>query len=329
MVPIWFLIQREENKEMKYILAIIAVYLIGISIFSCSSQIQIANQSKNESIDKMDQLLKQLNNSNGTDVLVIAHRGDWRNFPENSLEAFSSAINMGVDIIEMDVAKTKDNHFVILHDKTLDRTTNGKGLVSDWTLEALRTLYLKDGLGMETGYKIPTLEEALMVCKGKALVNLDKSYDFFNEAFDVAKKTGTTKQIVMKGFGKTVEQVLNDFGTKLDTITFMPIINLDNQPNALQIIDDYQTKLKVKAFEIVFSKDTSKVLTRFSQIRKKGSRIWINALWSSLNAGYEDNEAFKNKDSIYGWYLKKGVNMIQTDRPQVLIDYLRSKKAHK
>ena len=168
-----------------------------------------------------------------------------------------------------------------------------------------------------------------MVCKGNTLVNLDKSYEFFNQAYDVAKKTGTTKQIVMKGYNKTVDQVMVDFGTKLDTITFMPIINLDNQLNALQIIDDYQTKLKVKAFEIVFSKDSSKVLTSFPQIKKKGSRIWVNSLWASLNAGHEDNEAVKNIDSIYGWYLKKGVNMIQTDRPQILINYLRNKKVHK
>lgn len=316
---------------MKSILTIIAVSLIGISIFSCSSKMQIVNQDKIEdkSTNKIDQLLKQLNNSNGSDVLVIAHRGDWRNYPENSLEGFSSAIAMGVDMAEMDVARTKDNQLVIIHDITLDRTTNGKGLVSDWTLDALRKLYLKDGLGIETKYKIPTLEEALLVCKGKTLVNLDKSYDFFNQAYDVAKKTGTTRQIVMKGYNKTVGQVMADFGTKLDTITFMPIINLDNQPNAQQIIDDYQTKLKVKAFEIVFSKDTSKVLTRFPQIKQKGSRIWVNSLWPSMNAGHEDNEAVKNRDSIYGWYLKKGVNMIQTDRPQLLIKYLKDKKKHK
>jgi glycerophosphoryl diester phosphodiesterase len=316
---------------MKYILTIIAVCLIGISIFSCNSQIKIVNQDKIEdgSTYKIDQLLKELNNSNGSDVLVISHRGDWRNFPENSLEAFSSAIEMGVDMVEMDVAKTKDNQLVILHDKTLDRTTTGKGLVSDWTLDSLRKLYLKDGLGIETQYKIPTLEEALLVCKGKTLVNLDKSYEFFNQAYDVAKKTGTTTQIIMKGYDKTVDQVIADFGTKLDTITFMPIINLDNQLNALQLIEDYQAKLKVKALEIVFSKDSSKVLTRFSQIKKKGSRVWVNSLWSSLNAGHDDNEAVKNRDSIYGWYLKNGVNMIQSDRPQLLIDYLRNKKVHK
>lgn len=318
-------------RNNKYVLETIAVCLIGILIFSCNSQIQIPNQDKIEgkSTNKIDQLHNQLNNSNGSDVLVISHRSDWRNFPENSLEAMTSAIDMGVDVVEMDVAKTKDNQLVILHDKTLDRTTNGSGFVSDWTLDSLRKLYLKDGLGIETKYKIPTLEEALLVCKGKTLVNLDKSYEFFDQAYDVAKKTGTTKQIVMKGYNKTVDQVISDFGAKLDTIIFMPIINLDNQPNALQIIDDYQTKLKVKAFEIVFSKDTSKVLNRFPQIKEKGSRIWVNSLWASLNEGHDDNEAIKNNDSIYGWYLKKGVNMIQTDRPQLLINYLRNKKVHK
>ncbi|WP_339916916.1 glycerophosphodiester phosphodiesterase family protein [Yeosuana marina] len=303
--------------------------LISVFISSCKQKNEVSNNTiVSEKKNKINELIHQLNNPIGSEVLVISHRSDWRNFPENSLEAMASSIRMGVDMVEMDVAKTKDNHLVIMHDRTLDRTTTGKGLVSDWTLDSLKTLRLRAGTGVPTKYKIPTLEEALTLCKGKILINLDKSYEFFDQAFEVAKKTGTTKQIVMKGYNKTVEQVISDFGTKLDTITFMPIINLDKQSNALQIIDDYQTKLKVKAFEIVFSKDTSKVLNRFSQIKNKGSRVWVNSLWSSLNAGYEDNEAIKNPDSIYGWYIKKGVNMIQTDRPELLLNYLKSRSLH-
>ncbi|HAH56442.1 MAG TPA: glycerophosphodiester phosphodiesterase [Flavobacterium sp.] len=309
------------NKSSIYLL--ITIFFLG-----CKSS-AVKQDSYNANSQNVSSIIASLENPNGKDIIVAAHRGDWRNFPENSIEAMESAITMGVDMIEMDVAKTKDNQLIIMHDRTLNRTTTGKGLVSDWTLEEIRKMYLKNGAGIDTKYKIPTLEEALLVCKGKALVNLDKSYEFFDQAFDIAKKTSTTKQIVMKGYDKTVDQVMADFGTKLDTITFMPIINLDKQPNALKIIDDYQTKLKVKAFELVFSKDTSAVLKRFPQIKEKGSRIWVNSLWSSLNAGYEDDAAVKNKDSIYGWYVKTGVNMIQTDRPQLLLDYLRSKKLHK
>lgn len=229
----------------------------------------------------------------------------------------------------MDVAKTKDNHLIIMHDKTLDRTTTGKGLVADKTLDGIRKLYLINGANIATKYRIPTLEEALILSKGKILVNLDKSYEYFDEAFQLAKKTGTTKQIIIKGFNKTVDQVVLDFGSKLDSIIFIPVVNLDTEPKASQIIDDFQSKLKVKAVEIVFSTDTSKVLKRFSTIKSKGSRVWVNSLWGTLNAGHQDDAAIKNTDSIYGWYLKNGVNMIQTDRPQLLIEYLKKKHLHK
>ena len=63
-------------------------------------------------------------------VTVVAHRGDWRNSPENSMQAFRNCLEMGVDMIEIDVRKTKDNELVIIHDATVDRTTNGKGKVA-------------------------------------------------------------------------------------------------------------------------------------------------------------------------------------------------------
>lgn len=68
---------------------------------------------------------------------------------------------------------------------------------------------------------------------------------------------------------------------------------------------------------------------KFSNIKNKGSRVWVNSLWGALNAEHEDDAAIKNTDSIYSWYVKNGVNMIQTDRPQLLIEYLKSKDLHK
>ena len=95
-----------------------------------------------------------------------------------------------------------------------------------------------------------------------------------------------------------------------------------------KIIKDYQSKLNPVAFEIVFSKDTSEVINKFSEIKMKGSKVWVNSLWKSLNAGYEDDIALNKTDSIYGWYINKGVNMIQTDRPQLLLSFLRNRKLH-
>ncbi|MEM7658856.1 MAG: glycerophosphodiester phosphodiesterase family protein, partial [Bacteroidota bacterium] len=60
-------------------------------------------------------------------VLAVSHRGDWRYAPENSLMAVQRCIDLGVDIVEIDVRMTKDGHLVAMHDKTVDRTTNGSG----------------------------------------------------------------------------------------------------------------------------------------------------------------------------------------------------------
>ena len=66
-------------------------------------------------------------------VSVISHRGDWRNTPENSIRAIQNCIDLGVNMVEIDIKKTKDNELILLHDKTLDRTTTGKGLPQDYT----------------------------------------------------------------------------------------------------------------------------------------------------------------------------------------------------
>ncbi len=80
------------------------------------------------------------------DIYVAAHRGgDWRNDPENSLQSLKRAVALGVDIVEMDLKRTKDGQLVLMHDKTLDRTTTGSGPVSDHTLEELQTFALRAG----------------------------------------------------------------------------------------------------------------------------------------------------------------------------------------
>lgn len=122
-------------------------------------------------------------------LMSMGHRGE-RNiyYPENSLEAIMSAIMAGVDIVELDVHKTKDNVVVVIHDTDLLGTTNlalkrlegeDEGLpesnsVRDWTLEELRLLRLtKASGGEESNYVIPTLEDCIRVCKDHCFITLD------------------------------------------------------------------------------------------------------------------------------------------------------------
>ena len=128
-----------------------------------------------------DQIIANLQEPAARSVLVVSHRADWRNAPENSLQAIQNCIDMGVDVIEIDLKKTKDGHLILMHDKKIDRTTTGKGYPADYTLEELRQFRLKSGTGHKTAHLIPTLEEVMLLCKGKILVNIDKGYDYFKD----------------------------------------------------------------------------------------------------------------------------------------------------
>ena len=103
-------------------------------------------------------------------VFVAMHRGDWRNFPENSKGAILSSIRLGADIVELDVQMTKDGRFILNHDPTLNRTTTGKGKVGDLTLAEIKQFKMRDAKGKPTDYDVLTLEEALELTRGRDFV---------------------------------------------------------------------------------------------------------------------------------------------------------------
>lgn len=260
-------------------------------------------------------------------VLVAAHRGDWRNYADNALEAIASCIKMGVDIVEIDVAKTKDGHLVLMHDKTVDRTTNGKGKVSDFTLEEIKALRLRNGLGRVTGFQIPTFEEAMQTAKGGIIVNVDKGDEYFDEVYRVLKKTGTAGQAIIKS-EKPYAQLRQRYGAILDSMTFMPVVVLKKGIT----IDSIRAVLNERYpfYEVVFAEENQTVLAYIkTQLQHTSSVIWINSLWDSLCAGYSDDKALTHPDGTWGYLIDTlGARIIQTDRPALLLDYLRTKNLH-
>jgi len=106
--------------------------------------------------------------------LIAAHRGGpMPGFPENCIATFKNALSYAPCLIECDVRKSKDSILVMMHDRTLDRTTTGKGNVSEYTLNELKKLKLRDNAGEVTAYRIPTLAEILEWARDKAIVELD------------------------------------------------------------------------------------------------------------------------------------------------------------
>lgn len=112
----------------------------------------------------------------GKDIPVISgHRGSHiPGYPENAIETFEYVLKHTPAFFEIDPRLTKDSVIVLLHDATLDRTTTGKGKLSDYTWEEVKKLRLKDSEGNITSYRIPTLQEAIDWARGKTIINLDK-----------------------------------------------------------------------------------------------------------------------------------------------------------
>lgn len=278
-----------------------------------------------EGLEKVDIIRKELFNPESENVLVAAHRGDWRNACENSLEAIENAIKMGVDIVEVDLARTKDGQLILMHDNTLDRTTSGKGKVEDYTLAEIKQLYLRNGCNIKTIYKVPTLEEALLQAKGRVMLNLDKAFEYFDQVYELLGKTGTTNLVIMKSNAPAGE-VKRQYGKYLDKVIFMPKVNLD-ESDAIQKLNDYLRVLSPVAVEFKFAHDSNRLPYTVKQIMKGKSRIWYNTLWTTHAGGHDDDLSLEDPDKGYGYLIDSlGATILQTDRPAYLIDYLKKKE---
>ena len=227
---------------------------------------------------------EKLFNPDSKDVLVVSHRGDWRNACENSVEAVRNASRMGVDIVEIDLGRTKDGELIVMHDDKVDRTTTGKGYVKDLTLAEIKQLRLRNGCNIKTIYKVPTLEEVLLEAKGKVMLNLDKAFDYFHQVYELLEKTGTADLVIMKS-NAPAEDVQRDYGKYLDKVIFMPKVNLDDE-DAIRKLNDYLRILQPVAIEFKFAHDTNPLPYEVKRIMAGKSRIWYNTLWDTHAGGH-------------------------------------------
>ena len=274
--------------------------------------------------NRADSLLTQLRNPNGK-VMVVAHRGDWRNAPENSLAAIERAINMGVDIVEIDVRRTKDGHWVVIHDKSLDRTTTGEGRVSDRTLTEIRQLFLKNGYGVPTTHQVPTLSQVLVEYCDRVLIYVDKSQKYIPELHRLASKHGVAQYVLYYGDVPACE-LREKFGDFVFTKTnYLPKLN-DNTVDARDYILGFQPS--PAAMVTSFSAEDSKVVRLFPELTRRGIRIWASPLWPDLCGGHTDDKAVENDGADWGWLIEKGASILCTDRPAELLDYLRQRGLH-
>jgi glycerophosphoryl diester phosphodiesterase len=146
--------------------------------------------------------------------LIIAHRGNSAHRPENTLAAFASALEVGADVIELDVQLTRDGRLAVIHDATLDRTTSGRGRVRDHSLQQIRELsagYRGVFGDAYPGERVPTLGDALGFLKGRARVLIEVKLDPLGDASEAGveelcvhevQRAGMTGDVALVSFDR-------------------------------------------------------------------------------------------------------------------------------
>ena len=284
--------------------------------------------------DRIDRLRAAIDNPASDYVVVIAHRGCWEDSPENSIAAIEACIAAGVDMVELDVRATRDGELVLMHDETLDRTTNRKGSLTDYSLDELSGTLLRRGAGgIDAGVDprretIPTLRDALIAARGNVLVNIDAKADLHDTIFKIVDETGANDQVLMKMRAAPDDPALTD-AAFVERALFMPIIvqcheqrSGDNRfcaDDLLQVYDDY-LPLEPVAYEIVYSEDA--FLWPAMPAIGGVARVWVNTLKPEFSAGKSDAAALLDPEGVWGRLVDGGVTMIQTDHPMVLVEFL-------
>jgi glycerophosphoryl diester phosphodiesterase len=262
----------------------------------------------------------------GAPIMTAAHRGQWREAPENSVPAITAAFADGAEIVELDVQLTKDGVPVLMHDTTVDRTTDGKGRVADLTLAEIRKLRLRQGLGGAqaalTGERIPTLEEAMLLAKHRGLVNLDKGWPFREEIYEVLARTGTVRNGLFKSSAAVAE--VEAFRAEHPDTLYMHVISDTN----LAHLDQFGARQPL-AYEVVFDSVHDAVAAKpvLDRMRRTG-RVWINSMWFGLADRYTDERSLIDPDRGWGALIDDfGASMLQTDNVETLESWLKTGRA--
>ena len=246
---------------------------------------------------------------------IVAHRGDSAFFPENTIPAFQSAAELGVDVIETDVHLTKDGKIVIWHDPTLERNTDGKGRIEDHTYSEL--LEYDAGYNFTTdgetypfrgkGVHLALLDEALKACPGMKF-NIDlksKEDEIVTEYIDVIHRNNAEDRVCTASFHlsnlKRLRKAAPDLLTSLSTLEVAPLLlkkKMHLLPSTFERTMIFQVPVRMYGINII---DKSFV----DEMHKRNAIVMV---WT-----INEKEEMKRLFSL-------GVDTIMTDNPRLLIN---------
>ena len=237
--------------------------------------------------------------------VVIAHRGDHVEVPENTIAAYENGIKHEVDYVEIDLRTTKDSVLVIMHDATVDRMTNSKGKISDLTYAELGKLKVTDKRKESTKtYAVPTFEEVLKTCRDKIHIYLDFKDASVLQSYNMIKKYGMEKQVIVY-----INSPLQ-YEEWRKLVPSMPVML--SLPDSIKNDDQLKTFLAKYPMELLDGDYIGYTAQMVKAAKAAGKTVWPD---------------IQSPDENHNWdkALELGFKGLQTDHPKALIEYLKKK----
>lgn len=310
--------KREKSAGSTAIWLLICLF-VSVVMYGCTPTASGIDNPSVSGITRADAVRAVTENVEHSGVLVVAHRGSHADSPENSLGSIVRAAEIVAHIVEIDVRTTQDGAAVLMHDRTIDRTTTGKGVVSEMTLKELEGVHLLKGV-YPTPEAIPTLHGAFDAARGRVVLNIDPKDISIREAVDLARAAGVLDHCLFKlGWNKIDHAMLEWLDANPD-VYFMPICRGQDQVDAALEAREWP------AVEILIASPEDPLWSTetLEALRLRGVRPWVNTLWNGrLSAGVGDYQAVQDPAAVLGPVLEMGWGFVQTDLPGVVVEITR------
>lgn len=259
-------------------------------------------------------------------VLIAAHRGIWGgNIIQNTIGAYENALLHGADIIEVDVVRSTDGKFFAFHNGQ-EKGVFGQDIdIRTLSSEEIGRLRFLNAAQERVSEGVNSLDDILEHFKGRCLINIDRTWFFWKEILLYLKRHGMEEQIILKSHPKKEEmELLADLAPD---IMFLPIVKCEEE---LKLAEQYP--VNVIGAEVLFETDDHVFASDafIEKMHEGGKLVWVNAITLNdtkrLGGGHDDNTAIlKDMDEGWGWLLDKKFDMIQTDWPLLLKNYIEKK----
>ena len=258
---------------------------------------------------------------------LAAHRGVCgANVPCNTLASYKIALDLGADVVEIDVSKSKDGVFYAFH-PWMEPVFLKSKYICDLTSQEVDELFLLNSDSVPTSYRVPRLRDVLMLLKDKAYINVDKFWTDVEGITREIRECGVEKQVIVKtGTDKETLERVKKFAPDF---MFMPLVKHKDD------ITDYLQENGINQIgtEILFDSEDDDCISDeyIAKMHDKGLLVWANAIIYNekdvISAHHTDDiSLYDNPDKGWGWLIDKGVDFIQTDWLVLLQNYIEKRK---